>query len=408
MPDAEVSVTEDVIATVDKIIDKYGLKNITDIKYQVGSQAGDGYVSKTAAVDIINGNNTTTKVFLKYAQDVKSTESVPIDKLYANEIYFYDIVYPEFQKFLEKKHLKDAFRQVPKCYATSEKGGIVALENIKDKGFELYNRKVVMDHQHLELVLKTFAKFHALSFAFKDQEKKKYQELIDNSHGDFFSKIMEAEGPVKMITMSVNNFLEKLDPIRDKHILDKCQNLSEVLIKAICSPRDYLNEYSILTQGDCWCNNMMFKYPAEGPKHPTDIMLIDWQLLRQALPVFDISYFFYTIASEEALNNLDNYLRIYHKELCKRMRDLGSDPDILYPFKILQQDWKQHGKYGFAMSFMLIRMMLSATDEVVSMEGVDFDNAEDCERMYPKIKNEDEFIRRMKILAEHVIKNEFL
>lgn len=137
-------------------------------------------------------------------------------------------------------------------------------------------------------------------------------------------------------------------------------------------------------------------------------MLIDWQLLRQASPVFDISYFFYTIASEDALNNLDDYLRIYHEELSKRMRDLGSDPDILYPFKILRKEWKQHGIYGFAMAFMLVRMMLSAPDEVVSMEGMDFDDAEDCQRMYPKIRNEDEFVRRMKILAEHVIKNELL
>lgn len=259
--DVEVSVTEDVKAIIDKIITKYGLENIIDIKYEVGSQAGDGYVSKTAAVDIISDNNTTWKVFLKYAQDVKPTESIPIDKLYANEIYFYDIVYPAFKKFLEKKQVKTAFQQVPKCFATSEKGGIVALENIKDKGFQLYNRRIVMDRPHLELVLRTFAKFHALSFAFKDQEKERYQELIDNSHGDFFSKIMEAEGPVNMINMSIDNFLGKLDPIGDKYILDKCQNLSEVLIKAICSPRDYINEYSILTQGDCWCNNMMFKYP---------------------------------------------------------------------------------------------------------------------------------------------------
>ncbi|KAK9712055.1 Ecdysteroid kinase-like family [Popillia japonica] len=111
-----------------------------------------------------------------------------------------------------------------------------------------------------------------------------------------------------------------IDKIITKYGLENIIDIKyEVGSQAGDGPRDYINEYSILTQGDCWCNNMMFKYPAEGPKYPTDIMLIDWQLLRQASPVFDISYFFYTIASEDALNNLDDYLRIYHEELSKRI-----------------------------------------------------------------------------------------
>ncbi|KRT78401.1 hypothetical protein AMK59_7341, partial [Oryctes borbonicus] len=137
-------------------------------------------------------------------------------------------------------------------------------------------------------------------------------------------------------------------------------------------------------------------------------LLIDWQLLRQASPVFDISYFFYTISSQEGLDNLNHYLELYYQELRERIKGLGSDPDTLYPLHVFRKEWKENSKYGFAMAFMLVRMMLSADDEIVSMEGLDFGNAEDMQRMYPKLKEEDEFIRRMKALAEHMIKNDFL
>ncbi|GJQ82639.1 hypothetical protein Trydic_g19657 [Trypoxylus dichotomus] len=407
MKKAAVVVSENIRELVGKIIIKNNLKNVVEIKYHPGSQSGDGYVSKTLSVEIVT-NDDIFRIFIKYALDVKSTESVPIDKLYACETYFYDTVYPAYQRFLAEKQLENVFHHVPKCYGTSEKDGIVALENLKHKGFTMYDRRKVMDRPHLEIVLRTFAKFHAVSFAFKDQQRKRYQELIDNSYGDFFSKVMEVDGSVQMVTTTINNFLEKLDAVKDKWILDKCENLVEKLLRVMSSPKSCVKEYSILTQGDCWCNNIMFTYSDDSHKNPTDIVLIDWQMLREATPVFDISYFFYTIASQEGLDNLDHYLEIYYQELRERIKDLGSDPDELYPLHVFRKECKEHLKYGFAMAFMLVRMMLSAEDEVVSMEGLDFANAEDLQKMYPKLKREDEFIWRMKALAEHMIKNNLL
>ncbi|KRT78399.1 phosphotransferase, partial [Oryctes borbonicus] len=170
-----------------------------------------------------------------------------------------------------------------------------------------------------------------------------------------------------------------------------------------------LDEYSILTQGDCWCNNMMFLYENDkSTKDPIDMALIDWQLLRPASPAFDISYFFLTIASEAALNKCKDYLKLYHNELSEQIRLLGSEPEVLYPFPAFMKHWKDHCRFGFAMATIIIKVMLSEKDEVVNLEEIDLEDAEQLENLYPKFEKEEEFLRRMKVLAKYMIANGYL
>lgn len=146
----------------------------------------------------------------------------------------------------------------------------------------------------------------------------------------------------------------------------------------------------------------------EDHENPIDIALIDWQLLREASPVFDISFFVYTIAAPEVLDNLTQYLDFYYQHLSETISELGSNPDVLYPKSVFDQEWKQHGKYGFGMAFISVRMMLAGNDEVMKMEEINLANTEDVSKMYAKFKKQKEFIARMKFLAKHVIKNNLL
>lgn len=250
---------EHVKQFIAKLIIENAIENVVDIKYRSGARAGDGYASRQIAVDV-KTNDKVFNFFVKCIIKLMPNDTVPIDKLYSTEINFYNIVYPAYRKFLNKRYATHVFHQVPKCYGTSKEDGIIVLENLKPKGYTLYDRTIPMGRVHLELVLKTFAKFHAVSFAFKDQDKDTYRKLLDNSHGDVLSKIMSAEVSVQMLRTIVKDFLEQLDPVKDKNILDHCENLTDKLLASVSSPTQYVNEYSILTQADCWCNNVMFAY----------------------------------------------------------------------------------------------------------------------------------------------------
>ncbi|KAK9732405.1 Ecdysteroid kinase-like family [Popillia japonica] len=98
---SEISVSEDIKKLVDDLIEKINFKS-TLIKYYNGSQIGDGYGSVTIAVEIRN-DEEILNLFLKCTKNVKDTDKVETDKIYANEIYFYATIYPEYMRFLQDK-----------------------------------------------------------------------------------------------------------------------------------------------------------------------------------------------------------------------------------------------------------------------------------------------------------------
>lgn len=135
---------------------------------------------------------------------------------------------------------------------------------------------------------------------------------------------------------------------------------------------------------------------------------IDWQKIRSGIPVIDLSYFFYSLAPKEALDNLEDYLRIYHCELSEHLRKLGSKPDIVYPFPVFNQQWKQHGKFGYYMAFLLMRTMLCARDDKNCLGKMDLKMVAGTTGTPLDFKKDEELYRRLIMLTMHMIENEFI
>lgn len=89
-----------------------------------------------------------------------------------------------------------------------------------------------------------------------------------------------------------------------------------------------------------------------------NVKLIDFQIITEANPVNDLSYFFYSGTSKEQFDKLDDYLKVYHDSLSKNLRDLGSDPEKLYTFQQLKKDWVKHAIYGLILSIVLVKVKL--------------------------------------------------
>lgn len=144
-------------------------------------------------------------------------------------------------------------------------------------------------------------------------------------------------------------------------------------------------------------------------------MQVDWQLLRHGSPAIDLSYFFYPISSETTIEKYKYYLEEYYNELSKQMRRLGSDPEVLYPFTVLTDEWRRFAKFGLGMSFFIIKSLLMNKDEIPSLEEFsDFydkvvnKGPEDLEFVLPQMKNEDLYLSRMKLIYKHFVKHNFL
>lgn len=251
---SSLNATEEVVELIEELVIKYDFQPKSKVVYTAGSQAGDNYMSRTIAADI-KDDEKALSLFLKYGHAV--VNSVPIDKLYSNEIYFYDEIYKILSKFSEARGVKDAFIDVPKCYGTSTKF-VIAFENLKNVGYNIFGRKKVMNESHIAIVLKSLARYHALCFAFKDQERECFDDISNKIYNYFYEAAQgDTDGFKKVVESTMKEFILELDTVKDKHISDKCQNSLQQL-KKITEDQD--NKHFIIVKGDCWSNNIMFRY----------------------------------------------------------------------------------------------------------------------------------------------------
>lgn len=139
-------------------------------------------------------------------------------------------------------------------------------------------------------------------------------------------------------------------------------------------------------------------------------MLLDWQMIRIASPVLDLAYFFYTTAPafEETLKRVDAFLKTYHDELSNQIKQMGNDPDKLYPLSLLKDEWQQYAKFGFCRAFLILKAMLGKTEELPGFDDTDMTEVLKRASVSGNLERDYEYIRRLRNLAEHFLLNDFI
>lgn len=174
---------------------------------------------------------------------------------------------------------------------------------------------------HVRLVLQSLGKFHAISFALKDQQPEKFDELAsplneifmrkdDKNLCDYFAKQSEA-------------VMKVLSGEKDAHLLAKVKKLFErtpMEIAADCVDPKLAGQSAIITHGDMWQNNTMFRYNNNNSK-PIQTILLDFQISRYSSPIIDIIYFVFCCTTKELRDaHYDEFLKIYHESLSSNIR----------------------------------------------------------------------------------------
>lgn len=124
-------------------------------------------------------------------------------------------------------------------------------------------------------------------------------------------------------------------------------------------------------------------------------------MVRQGSPVIDLSNCLYSGASEEILNNLDNFLKIYHDRLSKTLKEFGLSAEKLYSFRAFKEEWKIYCKFGFILAPFLWKLKLIDKDDVP-----DFTNDLNASIKISESK-QDDFKKRFRELAFHMYNNNF-
>ncbi|CAH1169798.1 unnamed protein product [Phaedon cochleariae] len=336
---------------------------ITDYHISLGecNSKGLGFVSELLFVDLIH-KSTGEQHHLAIKQALPSGGAYSMRMMrnaFANEIRFYQTCWPTLKRFQGSHPRVKPFRCLAKCYGAAkevEKEKLV-LENLKARGFTMYERSKAFDLRHMEVLFKTLAEFHAISFAYRHKKSEDAFEELTKPMVNIWLFIMEALFFPEMIKECLKGFLEKVRPELREKVGRKLERYFDGLEAVINECSEYTGSCPVLLHRDCWSNNNMFKY--NESQQISEIKFLDFQVAGRGSPVQDLSYCFYSGASTEVLQNFENLLRIYHDTLSTALEAYGCAVDEIYPMRTLKDEWTKYSKYGLLQSILIRKAKLT-------------------------------------------------
>lgn len=244
------------------------------IKHAPGSNVGDNFMGIILRVTIDGqrqGRQHSLSCMLKMPpHGAARRKQFHSSALFERETLMYRDILPMFTQFQLDKGFKadgaDGFFAYPKCLgivcdAQQDRFAIV-LEDLRPLGYSMFNKSDIINLEHVRFVMEEMGKFHGVSFALRDQRPELFEPLAQLK--DIF-----LENLVKGSMEVMSNYLEmsfaraigtlaesevalktKLDKFRTDFVgeMEKCVGLGVA------------GQYSVVNHGDCWNNNMMYRY----------------------------------------------------------------------------------------------------------------------------------------------------
>ncbi|XP_018566811.1 uncharacterized protein LOC108907557 [Anoplophora glabripennis] len=378
-----------------------------EIIVQGSNEKGEGYLGQIFFLTL--RDKTTGKqlnIVVKQAFSEQAVREIgPIRDVFLNEIYFYTKVWPKLQKFQERIPKEYRFTHLANCLATISEENFerLVLENLKCQGFVMHDKKQVVEKEKFEFIFKLYGKFHAMSFAYKALYPEEFSELT-RGFREVFEKFFEKEVTVDFHKYAHEQCLENLEPGVDDAIIEKYRHYVDDVVKLFMDSLAN-GKYTAIIHGDCWSNNMMFKY--DDSRELIDVRFLDFQLVKVASPVCDLSYCLYSGGNKETFDDLDHLLQVYHDSLSESLRAYGCDPDELYPLKALKDDWKVHCQFGASMAFIIWRGKFVYDGEAVDFTDFAAEDDQDMQKFKDAKFDEKSYKERIRDILLHLYENDY-
>lgn len=242
-----------------EIIEQNGIKEwkVHDPK---GTLKGDGYIGVIHEVRVEGKKGKSEEIILNLIVKVAPTSTklrdiLPIRGSFLSEGIFYEKVFPTFRNLQRSLRIEEPFENVPQFFGSSTTEGkeVIFLENLKELGFTLWEKNLPMNEAHLRLVMGIYGKLHAVSHALKLRNPGKFQEIRNlASNGVFLDFFKESRG------FYFRNFKEMSR--RFPEFYEDIEKVGEGVMEFLFGDAVNIDEDSVFLHGDCWSNNMLFKY----------------------------------------------------------------------------------------------------------------------------------------------------
>lgn len=239
-----------------------------EVKISAGSEKGDNYIGVLYRVNVKYLKDELSIIVKLPPQSLARREQFFARSCFVRESEFYEKIFPRFLKFQEDKGIDVAingFYHVAQCYKslTDDPYEGLMLEDLKVCEFEMFDRFKEVTADHVNLVMKALGKFHAISFAMKDQKPELIEEYR-SMQDIFFQRDDTSKEQIRiwfdMLKKQATDVLENCDNQdlvkRARKVLEA--DFFELLMSCIDGPAT--EPYAVLCHGDCWNNNIMYRY----------------------------------------------------------------------------------------------------------------------------------------------------
>lgn len=228
--------------------------NFTDYSVQVrpGSNVGDGFSGELSSVTISekNGEKQLQLVCKIAPSNKQRRKEFFTEHFFEREAFFYKKLMPTFAKFQEEKNIpKDGqFLAYPKCYAAvidseNEQFAII-LEDLRPKGFTMWNKAKLSPVENLRLSMREIAKFHALSMTMKDQKPDEFADFTKLT--DICREAFKTTTFAGMFDASFDRAIESLKRDDHKNIMRQIKANFSVYCESTLSDR---SRFAVIAHG---------------------------------------------------------------------------------------------------------------------------------------------------------------
>ncbi|XP_050086884.1 uncharacterized protein LOC126571978 [Anopheles aquasalis] len=374
-----ITVPEYVRQRVLIVARQQGFGNNPTITYEPGSKTGDGYIGLIVRARLTETKPTARSplsIICKFPpEDRQQREQFNAMVLFEREHFIYQRVLPAFEELQQEYGLSGQdgryFGNYPKCYHTycdTERGeAALILEDLTDPdrpALTMLNQYDRVDYDHVRVLMLALGKLNACSFALKQHRPKLFAEL--QRLNDLLSIVLDTEqmAPLTprhcMLAASAFQPSEQ-PPDHRAELLNLATDMWRRTGAHIDGKR--AEPYAALNHGDCWTNNVMFGYDAEG--YVKDICLLDWQMARYSSPVLDYVLFIYLCGERELRRDkFDSLVQTFYDSFSNTLRHLGGDPERSLPRDELDKQVKRFGRLALAMGTYALPNFAQLPEEI--------------------------------------------
>ncbi|XP_053657724.1 uncharacterized protein LOC128706808 [Anopheles marshallii] len=383
------------------------------IAFDFGSSKGDGFVGQMFKATISEGDRHEVYLCKIPPLDDDRREQFGSMTAFAREVLVYDRFLPTIYEYQREKGIRSpedgGFFHTPRCYYAHcnevAQESVIIMEDLRLREFRLWNKHKIIDYDHAALFMTHLGRLHAISLAMKRDQPERFEQFkLSNP----FDPMLTADGPFRnMILSQLQMVIDALDE-QDTVERAKMEQLKEEVFDELlrCGTAQLAEPYTVVGHGDCWTNNMMFRYE-EGK--PQGIILFDWQVMRYVTPVQDIVYFVFCCTDEEFRRKYyDEMLDIYYRSLSAMLAKLQHDVKELFPRAAFEEQLRIFGRYGILMGMFLVPMMCTHNEELPDIEALAHKMAESQQLNESFFKttesNQETYTKRIRAVVKDCIR----